>query len=330
MKIKVIAISALLAIIIFNLLACSPAPRIPVAGSARAQDMLTLLPVETSAFLVVDWNRLMNLNLVKKSFEEENLEPYRKKLEAFVNLKTDIYFVALAVAGDLKKAPENLLLLVNLKYNREKLLPVESESESSLENYNGIPYFPFVEIEESAIGCLAFLDDSNLAIGSEKAIKKAIEVYHGKQPNLLTSKEIKPYLKDINLKALTYGLTKIPADFFRPESQPDPYLKLIENTRLVSSFSDYRQGSYLTEIKIYSSDKKQHQKMAETLAGLKALGLGLSGESPEIAQALNSLEITASDRYVKVFISLEEELIEKLKKTLITKTPGVQKTKRNV
>ena len=317
-----------LLVVPFILTSCTPAPQIPVAGKARGQDMLTLLPADTSAFLVANWNHLMSLKAVKKAIEEEKeLEAYRKKAEAFVNLTSDVFLVAVAVAGDMNKPAENAVLLVNLKYDRSKLIPSESQQESSLEYHEGIPFFPFIEIEESAIGCLAFLDDSNLAIGSEKAIKKIIEVYKGKIPNLLSSKDKRSYLKDINMNALTFGWLTVPAGLFKAESGENPALKLAEKVRFISSFTDYRQSSYTAEIKIYADSVNSHKQIAETLSGLKALGLGLSGEASEIGQALNSLEITSSERYVKIYLNLKEDLIDGLKKNLRERLIG-EKTDR--
>lgn len=306
----------------FFLISCQSQPRIPVAGSARGQDMLTLLPPETSAFLVIDWNRSMNLKFVQKTLEEHpEFQSYQKKIEAFSqNLKKDVYFVAVAVTGEMKKAFENLVLLANLKYQKDKLIPPVSAQNSNLKHYNGIPYFPFIEIEETAVVCLAFLDNSNLVIGSEKAIKKVIDVYTKKTPNILSNKDLKLYLKDINQKALNFGLLTVPTDFLQQEISKNPSLKLWENVRCISSFSDYRNGSYLTEIKIYAKDKKQHKKMAEGLTGIKALGLGMTGQVPELGQALDSLEITSTDRYVKLFLSLNEETLSKLKKVIKEKS----------
>jgi hypothetical protein len=190
----------------------------------------------------------------------------------------------------------------------------ESDPDTTLQNYEGIPYFPFIETEKFE-ACLAFLDDSNLAIGSEKAVKKIIDVYKGKTPNLLSQSEIKPYLKDINMNALNFTWLTLPAELLREETTENPVLELAKKVRYISSFSDYRQPNYLTETKIYAEDKKDHQQIAETLTGLKALGLGLSGETPEIGQALSSLEISSSEKYVKIFISLDEELLANLKKT---------------
>lgn len=315
--------------ILFFTSSCSQSPRIPQAGQARGQDLLTLLPAETSAFLVADWNRMINLKSVQKTIEENReLRAYQKKAEAFVDFQKNVYFLALAVVGDPKKIAENGVILINLKYDRSKLIPEDQKDESNLEFYEGVPYFPFIEIEESAVACLAFLDDSNLAIGSEQAIKKVVDVFRGKSPNLLTSQEKRPYFKDINMKALTFGWVTVPAGLFQSEDGNNPAFKLAEKVRYLSSFSDYRQPVYSLELKIYAGNKKEHQQIGETLSGLKALGLGLSGQTPEIGQILESLEITASDRYVKVYLSLNEEIIDLLKQRLKERLAGEKKDRQ--
>lgn len=77
-----LAVFSLCLILPLVFLSCAPAPKIPVAGQARGQDMLTLLPADTSAFMVADWNRLVNLKAVQKTIEEDkDLAAYRKKLK---------------------------------------------------------------------------------------------------------------------------------------------------------------------------------------------------------------------------------------------------------
>jgi len=61
---------------------CGPQARKPVAGAALGQDMLTLLPAEASAFVVLDWTRLINLKPIQAKLEQQKeLEAYKKKIE---------------------------------------------------------------------------------------------------------------------------------------------------------------------------------------------------------------------------------------------------------
>lgn len=292
---------------------CSPAARIPVAGSASGQDMLTLLPSDTSALMVIDWNRATVLPQLKKMLEQEPaLQSYRKNLSSFVDLNKDVYYLTLAVVGDLNKPAENFVLLINLRYQREKLIPAKDEKDSVIEYYEGIPFFPFLELEESAVICVAFLDASNIAIGSEKSIKKVIDVYKKKIPNFLSRKDMKSYLRDLNTQALTFSFFAIPTELINQAVTKNPQLKMWENLRYFSAFSDYRNQVYSLEVKLYAQNKNQHQKMAEMLVGFKALGLGLAGQFPEITQVLNALEITSTEKYVKVYLSLKDELVDRM------------------
>lgn len=307
---------------------CAPEARIPVAGSASGQDMLTLLPSDTSAFMVIDWSRANALPQLKTMLEQEpELQPYRKNLSSFVDLNKDVYYLTLAVAGDLKKPAENFVLLVNLKYQREKLIPAKEEKDSTLEYYEGVPFFPLLEIEESAVVCVAFLDASNIAIGSEKSIKRIIDVYKKKIPGFLTRKEMKTYLKDLNTKALTFSFFSIPPELINQAVSRNPQFKMWENLRYFSAFSDYRNQVYSVEVKLYAQDKNQHQKMAEMLVGLKALGLGLAGQFPEITQVLNALEITSTEKYVKVYLGLKDELVDRMIKLAREKAKDLAREK---
>jgi hypothetical protein len=315
----------LVLVIIFYSSSCTPQPKIPVAGSARGQDMLTLIPAESPAFLIVNWNKIMNLSLIQKTLKDQyNFNSLEKKIEPF-NLKAekDVYFLALVATDEMKKIPANLALLINLKYQKEKLVPPGSDKNSNLENYQGIPYLPFIEIDGKAVVCVAFLDNSNLALGSEEAIKKIIEVYNKKISNVLKNKNLKTYLQDINKNALTFGLFQLPDYWLKERISQNPSLKLWQDINYISSFSDYRNGSYLIEINIYAKDRSQHKKIAEMLNGFKALGLAATGQVPELGQILDSLEITSTERYVKVFLSLKEDIILKLEKTLKEKSSSL-------
>lgn len=328
MKARALNLFILILAAAFMLLSCAPEAKIPVAGSATGQDMLTLLPADTSAFMVIDWNKAVNLPHLRAMLEEQpELQPYQKKLSSLVDLNKDVYFLAVALAGELKKPGENAVMLVNLKYQKEKFLPASAEKDSTVEYYEGIPYFPMVEIEGSAVICVAFLDSSNMAVGTEKSVKKVIDVYKKKTPNLLTRKDMKSFLKDLNTGALTFSFFSIPPELINQAAAQNPQFKMWENLRYLSAFSDYRNQLYSLEIKLYAQDKNQHQKMAETLTGLKALGLGLAGQMPEITQVLNALEITSTEKYVKVYLSLKQETVDQLRKALKEKAKTLSKEK---
>ena len=321
MKNKRIAVyfCLLLSLAVWLLSGCGPQARKPVAGAALGQDMLTLLPAETSAFLVLDWNRLVNLKLIQARFEQQKeLEVYKKKIEAFgLDLKKDIYFLAIAVAGDINKPADGLVALVNLKYQKDKLIPPGNQDQKTgLETYNGISYIPMIEVDGRSIISLAFLDSSNLALGPEAAIKKVIDVYQGKTPHFLSNKNSRNLVKDLNTRAITFGWLTVPGDLLQSKLGQNPSLLPLSKVKYISSFSDYKNSIYFNEIKLYAEEKDNLKSIADILTGFKSLGLGLGAQTPELKEVLEAIEITTTEKYLKVFISLKEEQLQAITKLI--------------
>jgi len=314
-----ISFCLLLSLTAWFLPSCGPQARKPVAGSALGQDMLTLLPADTSAFFVLDWHKLVNLKPIETWLKQQKeLEAYQKKIEAFqLDFKKDIYYLAVAVSGEVNKPAEGLVALVNLKYQKDKLIPAGSGNQKpELKTYNGLSYLPMVEVEGKAMVCLAFLDSSNLAIGSEAAVKKVIDVYQGKTPHFLSNKNSQTLVKDLNTRAITFGWLTVPAELVQSKLSQNPSLLPLSKVKYISSFSDYKNSAYLNEIKLYAEEKDNLKSIADILTGFKSLGLGLMTQSPELKQVLEAIEITTTEKYLKVFISLKEEQLQAITKLI--------------
>ena len=319
----IISFCLLLSLTAWFLPGCGPQARKPVAGSALGQDMLTLLPADTSAFFVLDWHKLINLKPIETWLEQQKeLETYQKKLEAFqLDFKKEIYYLALAVVGEVNKPAEAVVALANLKYQKDKLIPAGSGNQKpELETYNGISYLPMIEVEGKAMVCLAFLDSSNLAIGSEAAVKKVIDLYQGKTPHFFSNKNLKTLVKDLNTRAITFGWLTVPADLVQSKLSQNPSLMPLTKVKNISSFSDYKNSTYLNDIKLYAEDKDNLKSIADILTGFKSLSLGLGAQTPELKEVLDAIEITTTEKYLKVFISLKEEQLQAITKLIKEKS----------
>ncbi|HPB58821.1 MAG TPA: hypothetical protein PLB50_02670 [Candidatus Saccharicenans sp.] len=326
----VISYCLLLILTAWLLPGCGPQARKPVAGSARGQDMLTLLPADISAFFVLDWQKLVNLKPIQTWLEQlKELETYQKKAEALpVDFKKDIYYLAVAVVGEMDKPAEGLVALANLKYQKDKLIPPGGgDQKPELKTYNGLSYLPMIEVEEKAIVCLAFLDSSNLAIGSEAAVKKVIDVYQGKTPHFLSNKNSRNLVKDLNTRAITFGWLTVPGDLLQSKLSQNPSLMPLSKVKYISSFSDYKNSTYLNEIKLYAEEKDNLKSIADILTGFKSLGLGLGAQPPELKEVLEAIEITTTEKYLKVFISLKEEQLQAITKLIKEKEKDQKNSK---
>ncbi len=119
---RTFAITLCLAVILLVNGACTKGG-VPVAGTAKATDMLSLLPQSVSGVLVIDVKRGMELSFVDKALKEPG---NTSKLQEFIQKtgidpKKDVYLAAIGIIGGLNGEPTGVGIL-NLKYNKATLM----------------------------------------------------------------------------------------------------------------------------------------------------------------------------------------------------------------
>ena len=90
-------------------------------------------------------------------------------------------------------------------------------------------------------------------------------------------------------------------------------LSSLEGINAVSMYFDYKNKNIIAEIKVISSDEAKNQQVADLLNGLKAMGGMAATEKPETGELINKIEITSTADHVKIYASIPEDLINKLK-----------------
>jgi hypothetical protein len=96
----------------------------PVAGSAKADDMLTMLPKDTMGVIIIDVNRAMNTEVVSKALKEgENAQKYQESIKKLgIDPQKDVYFVAIGLNGSISGGTTSGVGVLNLKYSKDVLL----------------------------------------------------------------------------------------------------------------------------------------------------------------------------------------------------------------
>ena len=190
----------------------------PTAGSAKAEDMLTLLPKETTGVILIDVNRALNTEVMSKALKEgENAQKYQETIKKLgIDPQKDVYFVAIGLTGSFSGGATSGVGVLNLKYSKDALLAKMKEEGAKFTEgvYEGVSTITVVEDEKFDSGreegrnaekrkaekkprrlksrpCRrpekvmigAFLDASNIAIGPEKEVKAVIDVLKKKGEN---------------------------------------------------------------------------------------------------------------------------------------------------
>jgi len=287
----------------------------PVAGSAKAEQMLTLLPKDTSGVIIIDIHRAMNLDIVVKALKEnaraEMLQKFIQK--SGIDPQKDVFFLAIGIRGS--GEARSGVGIVNLKYAKDALLAKLKDNEAKFGEtvYEGVPTIS-VEEEDGGKPMLgAFLDASNIAIGPEADVKAVIDGMK-KGESAVANAELMAQIKGATKTALAWGVFAFKPEEIKKMIESAPMLGSLASLKGVLLGFDYKNKILDAEFKIITADAGKNKEIADMLNGFRAMGSLAAGEKPEIGELMNKIEITSGADNVRIHAALPEQLLDKLGK----------------
>jgi len=300
-----------------NIASCAKQPAAPVAGSAKAEDLLSLLPKGAQGVIVIDIHRLMQTAAVSKNIQEgENSQKYQKFVQdTGIDPQKDVYFAVAAMMGDVGQTAQDGAVLVNLKYDKEKLLAQlrQQRGELTQSEYGGSTIYqaPAEEGKKPMAG--AFLDASNILLGSEAAVKQVIDISQKKAENIWKSEELPALLKGMDTSSMIWGAFMVPAKAAEQAATQNPMLGAFSDIRSILIAFDSKNNNFAAEIKAMCPLADKNKQMAEALIGFKGLGgAAVSAKEPLLGEVLDKIEITSGADHVKISAVIPEALIQSL------------------
>ncbi|MBN2409497.1 MAG: hypothetical protein JXE07_07140 [Candidatus Aminicenantes bacterium] len=324
---RIISLALSLGFILAGLISCSKATA-PKAGSAKAADMLSLLPVDSQGAVVVDVHRIMQIESVKKSIaENENKAKYDEFVQMTgIDPEQDIFFFVGAMTGPIEQKHQDGAGLVNLKYDRDKVLALVQKEGGQLsqDEYNGLTIYQTAAGEDKKPMSFVFLDESNILLGTAAAVRKVIDVNQKKADNIWKNEDMAPLLKGMNSAAMLWAGFAVPPEMMKEASSQNPMLGAFSDIRSVILAFDYSHGNLLAEITAMSPDPEKNKQMGDALNGFKVLGAGAAAQEPLFGELLNKIEISSTAAQVKIAANLPEELIKSLGEKMKPKKPETE------
>ncbi|MBM3284562.1 MAG: DUF3352 domain-containing protein [Candidatus Aminicenantes bacterium] len=315
--------AALVLLLLFALAwpSCAKKPAAPQAGSATAEDMMSLLPRDAAGMIVVDVHRIMETEAVQKAIQQdENYQKYQEFVqETGIDPKKDVFFFVAAMrAGAGQEKAQEGVALINLKYNRDLLLEKMKKEGTEIQEseYNGFTVYQGIQREDEKPFSGAFLDDSNIVAGNDTLVRNVIDVYQKKADNILKNAEMAGLIKGMNKSAMVYGAFLVPPGAMQEAAAQNPMLSTFQSITAVLLSFDYQNKSLLAEIKAQSVDAEKNKQIADALNGFKALGAAAASKEPELGELLNRIEIISTPAHVKISASVPEALLETLSQKL--------------
>jgi len=309
-------------LLVFGLSSCAKATA-PKAGSAQAADLLSLVPSEAKGVIVIDIRRIMQTDSAAKAIaDNENKAKYDEFVQTTgIDPQKDVFYFVGAALGDLGQKDMEGVGLVNLKYEKEKLLALlqKERGEISTEEYSGLTVYKAAATGEKKPASGVFLDDSNILFGTDIAVKKVIDVRQKKTDNIWKSDALSSLLKGMNTSALVWGGFAVPPDAMKQASSQNPMLGAFSDIRFLTISFDYKNNNVLAEIRALSPDEAKNKQMADALNGFKALGAGAAAKEPQLGELLNAIEIGSASDHVKISATIPEALIQSLSEKMKVK-----------
>ena len=316
---KITVISIVFIFALFCFISCEKKPAAPEAGTAKVEDLLSLIPVNAQGVFCVDIHRAMSTEVVNKAIKEDkNYKKYEEFIEKTgIDPQKDIYLIVGAMTAGAEPKKQKGVGIINLKYNKDTLLALakekaaEEEQELTKEEYNGIMIYTWKE--EDGEGSLSFIDDSNIVVGNESEVKSVIDVLQKRAENVSKNEDLSALIAKANKSAIFWGTILIPPEAMEEAASENPFLSNLQAVNAVSIYFDYENRNILTEIKVRSSDEAKNKQVADAITGLKAFGAMAAAQKPEIGELMDTIEISSGTDHVKISASIPEELIIKLK-----------------
>ena len=126
---KITVVGMVLCLALFSITACKKGAEAPKAGTAKAEDILKLIPVDVNGVIFVNANRAMSTEFADKIIkEDENYQKYLEFVEkSGIDPQKDIYYVAVGIAGEMGGEDQKGMAVVNMKYDADTLLGLVRE-----------------------------------------------------------------------------------------------------------------------------------------------------------------------------------------------------------
>lgn len=322
MKRFIITATAIL-LILYSFVSCQNMQTAKVIPE-KAEDMLRYLPGDVNGIFFIDFHRGINLEFMDKIIkDEEHFEDYLEFAEKTgIDPQKDIYFIAGAIRGEMKKDDEDVVAIINLKYDKNTLITLiqqEAEKEGeeiNEENYSGFMIYSPPEKEKKKRGSFCFLNESYITLGKKDAVKSVIDVFQKKEVSVLKNKAFSSLFSKTNKESLLWGGIIIPTEQ-KSLLTENPMFTDMESIDAISMAFDYKEQNIILDIHLMVRDPIKSQEMADKLNEFKSMGAMIQIQDLDMAELLDRIEINSGGDHVRIFASFPEDLpkilLEKLK-----------------
>jgi hypothetical protein len=255
-----------------------------------------------------------------------------------IDLKKDVYSVTAGIYGELGGAEPQVVALVNLKYDKEKVLGLLRQKSVIVaeDNYRGLGFYTLKGEESVKDGLrtlsqegskkearLVFLTPYAVAIGTEAQVKLAVDLAQGSGASILKNAAMMKYVNKLEKDSLFWlAIGNIPDKLKNAPAGGMMPVDLSKAEAFIGQV-DYKGKTLSGKFQLLSNNEAGNKQVVDMLNGLKALGAMGSAKEPELGQLLNAIQLSSSADAITLAFSLPEELMNKLSDKAKDKAKGM-------
>jgi hypothetical protein len=310
--------------LVLAMLLVMPACKKKSPGQLNREGMLAMVPDGAVMLLNFDFQQFSGLAMFDKMIKDDwkkddgpgkvfaNYEDFVQKTG--IDLKKDVFGVTAAAYGDLGGENAQMLGIVNLKYDKEKLLGLLRQNNVIVaeDNYRGLGIYTLKGDEGKKEARLAFLNATNVILGTEAQIKLAVDLAQGSGKSILKNGAMMKHVDKLNKDSMFWlAIGNIPDKFKNAPAGGMMPVDLSKAEAFIGHL-DYKNKTFSGEFQLISNNEQGNKQIVEMLNGLKALGAMGAQKEPELGQLLNGITLSSTAEAIKLAFSLPEELMNKL------------------
>jgi hypothetical protein len=321
--------------LVFALLLVMPACKKKTPGRLSSEGALAMIPDGAVMLLAFDFQQFAELALFDKMLKDDwqkgpgpgkvfaNYQDFVQKTG--IDLKKDVYTVVAGVYGELGSDTPQALGIINLKYDKEKLLGLLRQNNVIVaeDNYRGLGLYTLKSEDSKKDARLAFLNANNIAIGTETQVKLAVDLSQSSGKSVLKNAAMMKYVEKLKKDSMFWlAIGNIPDKF---KNAPAGGMMPVDLSKAEAfiGYLDYKGKTFSGEFQLLSQNEQGNKQIVDMLNGLKALGAMGSAKEPELGQLLNGIQLSSTAESIKLAFSLSEELMNKLSDKAKDKAKGM-------
>jgi hypothetical protein len=297
---------------------------------SSAPSELVYLPADTKVVAFANVHDILNSELHQrlKSTQSRSGEGLaRFEAETGVDVTRDVDYVLAAIgngaaAGGATGADAQTgggpaaaahqgppLILVRGRFDATRLEGLARSKGGEVQDYKGTRVVSYAEPSGDMSAAVAFLEPGLLAMGGFPAVRAAIDTHASRGANVTDNKELMRLLKDADdgnawavarFDALT-SAGRLPSDVTK-RLPPINWLTV----------TGHVNGGLRASLKAEARDDAAAKDLRDVVQGMLALARMQTGQRPEVASVLNSIELGGDGRNVSLAFTLPVEAIDLL------------------